>query len=922
MATPRNSGPVDFGTVQQPAIQSSQLGNAQADPNKNFNPTQGGSSTSATSVLDGLLSIIAPAANKIASVDMQTQQEEAYLRGSAAAGTRQAEDEIESNILTKNWATAGYRDTTSRMKAADSEAQLAVDMKRLREQPPEKFEEYLAQRRTMLMEGTGGMSREGRKAMLSQILTSDQAAIQKHATAHAAYIIDTRKDSISASLSAQFASLRTAKVDAKAYGAASISTFNSLLTDVWNNPSLPQDVRESMAVEAMNYALAENHQALYQVFRDQPVKLANGKTGTMFDQLSFKEQTKLSNAYEKSLGDTRNIASSTYHGELGTMLSSFDNPNAPGMAIEEVNAFLDKGVGLGWITAEKKGSVIKQWNDATYKKQTEGNHAALFSSGNTQAQSDSGTTDEQRHAAWRGVQTRLKKPVEQIVAEEFEIAMRTGSPAAFKSYGQAIAIPLGRLGVSEEETKAQAAVLNGLLQRFEGLDYNQREAALSVAMSPLNDAQREKLSYFRMELQRTGNPEVAAQNAVKRQLDNEKMTGPEKAAKASATYKEDKEIAAKLDMTNVFKVMWGKIGFGATDEARWNLSRYSGWFSDERSTAQQVPLRAALLDELKRQSLSDPNMDAGTRESNALSAIYSRLVPIGDTYLVVPPLAPGQTLGSFFGLRTDDAGKSSAGPESIGKALEQKIPKLLSPDNYRVMKMAPSGRILWEERSPDKALPVNVGEVDPKTLGPIIDEVDNKRRATTGALYGNGVTVPVGDGKVTYNGVNSVNGLRPEWMAELRGSLVKYEGFTAEPKDVSSTSGKALKVVGVGIASTNDFYPKPGPDGKISKAQLDAAFAEASNAAAKFGMTAAMKTGLANKKEAFELLSGMSYQANNINAKESYQPFLTALREKDAAKAKAEFQKTAVWKDAQGSRADGPSPRNKYYLQLIEKSLE
>ena len=130
MATPRNSAPVDFGGGKPTTTQSAQVGNATVDVNKFSRPTQsergdsGGVKAQSNPLLDGLLGIITPAVTHLAKVDMQLQQEEAYLRGSAAAGANQAEADVEANVLTRDWAKAGYRDTRGRLAAATASCPL------------------------------------------------------------------------------------------------------------------------------------------------------------------------------------------------------------------------------------------------------------------------------------------------------------------------------------------------------------------------------------------------------------------------------------------------------------------------------------------------------------------------------------------------------------------------------------------------------------------------------------------------------------------------------------------------------------------------------------------------------------------------------------------------------------------------------
>ena len=125
---------------------------------------------------------------------------------------------------------------------------------------------------------------------------------------------------------------------------------------------------------------------------------------------------------------------------------------------------------------------------------------------------------------------------------------------------------------------------------------------------------------------------------------------------------------------------------------------------------------------------------------------------------------------------------------------------------------------------------------------------------------------------VQFNGFNTAAVAAP-WVFDLRKNLVQNEGFR------SQTYKDTLGNDTIGVGLTGNYAPKPGPDGKISKEQLDQAFWKASNDAATSGKRVASALGMQQDRNAFLLFSELAYQSgNNFSDLRSYRPFIDALR--------------------------------------------
>ena len=910
MAVQRQSTAVNFGKTEGPQIQGAQVGAARVDVAKFADPT-GSQATGESSFFDGLLKIITPAAQKLGSVAMTVAQDEAYLRGSAAAGTGQAEAEVESNPMTRDWATAGYRDTATRLKAADAEAQTAVDMAKLREQSPAEFAKYLAARRDGLYSDVAGMSRESRKSMLAQQLVSERAAIQKHAVEHQAFVTDQKLKSVRADVSVKFDAMDAAKVDVAAYGLATANAFTSIYGNVWQNSELPEDARIKATTQAMEGALSRNHQGLFTMFKETPVTMPDGSTGTMFSRLPFDEQVKLTKAFDSSMSNTQAARLQAFDTQLGLLRADFTNPSTPGVSGAELQAFIADGVQKGALTRSQVAQLNEDWAQSQAKKSATSGTAQAWASGDPQALFNLDKSDAEGAKAYVSQHALAKTPIPQVTEGLFALGLKMGSPAAFKEAGALNTAAFTTLITGKEGNPVSAASAAVVLQQLNAAE-RERPMAVASFLSAFPEETQETIMEFRRQLRETGDAGVAAAHTAEKMAANSAILGNPKlmAGLRAKNDKEDLNTVLGIEPRDLWGTLSGEVAsfFSKSAEDRQKLGvGLTWWGNTEAAEAALVGQKYALSAEFKEISEARPFAPPETRKQMALAAVAGRTINTRAAVLTLPRLGNGESVQSFFGVGV------SVMPDTIGQALDEKF-QLAKPGNRASYRTDLRGRSLsYEERDGTGAL-VRAETFAPRSLRDIIAEKDKVRGEQFQASHGAGLTKGKGDATVTYNGDNTVTGLKNNLMLEFRTDLVKYEGIVAAPKDGVSTSGKAIQTVGVGIATTNQYYPKPDADGKVSIERRNMAFMRASNAAAEFGMRAAQQAGMGGNPAAFKLLAGMSYQANDISNKSSYKPFLAALSKRDAAAAKAEFQKTAVWKDA------GDTPRRQYYLDLIDKS--
>ncbi len=886
-------------------VQSARVGRVNPDVNKFYTAPE--RVTNNPGLLDGLLQIITPGVTKLASAKMQVNQEEAYLAGSAAAGSGQAEADVESNILTKDWATAGYHDTAARLRSADAEAQTAADMKRLRELPPAEFANYLAERRSKLYADAGEMSLPARKSMLGQQLVSERAAIQTHATQHQAFIIDQESKAVSADVSAKFSALDASKVDVKTYQAATVNAYGSIYGNVWQNQRLPRDVKLKLTTQAFESALSQNHQGLFAMMRHQSIAMPDGSSSTMFDQLPFDDQVKLVKANESSMSATKDARDSEYNSQVGLMLASFKDTTSPVLAKKDLDAFLADGIQRKAISSGDVRSITEQWAAAGAKKAKALASANAWLNGDSQTMFNLSKTDDEGYADRRTIQAASKMPLDQVVNENITTGLRTGSSAAFKGVGKDLEGPLAQLKPDAPGNATNAAILGTVLKRMDA--NNDKPGYMVNMLSGMNEDARAKLTTFRYALQETGNPDMAAQAAIQEEIDTANVKPELRRELRQNSAKEDAKLIQGIDATQLWGALSKKaldfVGLEPSDRDKIRTGRY--WFEDPTlADAQMMASKSALAEALTRVGQARPYSSASQRQELALADVASRTLETDGGLVIIPPLLKGASMQSYFGVAPHVL------PGTIAASISEKFqPK--QPGNRLVFKATDSG-IMFQELRADGGT-ADSGTFDPRTMRDIIAEKDKARSAKFQEVSGDGITAGTGTAKVQFNGDHTVEGLPPEQMLEFRKTLVKYEGV--RDKEYDDGSGNAT--IGVGILQrkkdgTKGMYAvQVDKEGKAPTAALNYAFRQASNDAAQAGMVVA--TQYRTGPQGFPIMAELAYQSGNSFFRlPGYQPFLKAMGAKDQADALAQFQKTPAWESS-------AEVRQQHYLEMIRRAI-
>ncbi|APU03186.1 internal virion lysozyme motif [Ralstonia phage phiAp1] len=911
MAVMRDAQDVNFGATPDAGAAPNAVPFKQPDVDK-FRTGPANSAPLVPTVSDQFIGALLKPVQQIGMNKLNQSREEAYLAGQAAAGAGLAQESVDSNIFTKDWATAGYRDTRGRLALADAEAQTSKDMIRLREQSPEQFAAYLAQRRQSLMPSLEGMSLEARKGFMQQQLVSDRAAITKHAMEHQKFVVDQIGKSVQTDLSVRYDAMDAAKTDPASYLTAADNAFAGLYNNIWSNPNLPEDMRIKMTTEAGEAALSRNHQVLYERMKSTP--LPNGQ-GTMLSRLPFDDQVKLQKKYNQSLDDTKAMRLADYQSQRGLMEAAFDDPNVPALPYNEFNAFVQKGVQIGAVSASDITSLNKAWANGNEKKMGAIGLAEAYAAGDVNKMFSMGKDESKGLEAYVQMQARNGVPIQNTVGNLLNIGVTTGQQTAFKAVGSLTRSAVSQIGMGDKMDPGQLESLNTVLKQIDNAQVKGNAGAMSAYLSAFGDEERTKIMMFREGLQKGQAPLVAAANAADAVAKTSQLTEGEKNALAVSHVTADRKAIAEIEPRG----LWGTLKSYVPDFLRSNdavnkdkITTGRMWFENEERVAEALgQSKAAMMEELNYISRSNPYMSDDARKSLALAKVAERTIDLNGGPLVLPRLPSGVSSQDFFGV------PRSVSPDTIAATLND----LHKPgkDNRIVYKANGQAQIQWQEFGKDGSLVNAGGTFDPKSIAQAVQDRQDKIADGFQRTDGRGVTVKGPDGSaVTFNGNNTV-GVGNLAMVEFRENLAKHEGVRNTPYDDASgkiVDGKRVQTVGVGVSSHNPAFPQPGPDGKVPDAAISDSFMRASNIAARTGVMTQRETQM-NNSAAFKLYAEMAYQGgdNFANVNQPAKDFISAMKNRDVDAALAALQQTTPYRMAHDAR-------RKSYEQLTRQAIQ
>lgn len=866
------------------------------------------------------------------AADLEFQRE--YLEGAAAVGIVESEDALEGNPLTRDWRVAGYRDTQGKLALADSEAQFLADLPKLREGSPEEMHAYLSKRREKIQPLLASMSREARAAAGGQMLTQDRTAIRKYTTENTKYVLERKAQAIHQQWDVSTRHLQMLETQVNA-GVGSAEDYQeqvrssavTMVQSVWADPSLPGDVKRQLTMEMLQRSLSSDSVGLYEYVQTNAFPDDNGGTSTLVSRLDGDQQLKLANANREARQRTANVRNLAQATMIADLDSRIDNDAYTGTR-DALISTLQPMVVNGALTQEKYTSLVNKFYDKQYKGEINSAIAGMLLRGDVNGIANSGKSMEQAVTATEQMLYKQKATPEQRLQTWLTVG-QSGVTEGFKKAGEYLGVAVRQIALSKDgevlpQHRDTFLSINNALRRAEGPGYNVTRATL---LSGLGTEDAVFVEQVLRRVDQNYSVDEAVLDARNARAADAALTPSARAGKAQQSRADvEKEIAgvgprgllstAGLYLKSMFSA---NAAADLTLRPLSTMSTRDGWFSDSPTAEFYAE---ATRDELRiaadNVALLRPGASASTIMTAARADLLKRTVDTKNGPLFLPQ---NVDLQQAFGV-------APGNQAAIGKAIDSMLSSTVANSRWQ-LKFA-QGTLLAQEVDNTGVRVGSPKTISGQEINTAIREATGKEQQAANWVFGNGRTMKDGDASVTFDG-QSTSGAPATWVYGLRENLVAHEGVRTKVYDDLSgnkdAKGNPITTVGVGVSSTNTFYPKPGPDGTISQADLDTSFRQASDEAAKAGARVARSVGRYNQY-GFQLMSELAYQSGPAfmtrggATGDNYRAFGEALQGTDVKAAQDAFKKTAAWYYSRNPKnPDSLTKRQKSYLSLIENSM-
>lgn len=195
----------------------------------------------------------------------------AYVQGMSSQVSGMAEEAMETNILTRAWSKAGYRDMEGRVALTNYKASVLKDLEsgRLASLTPTEFQQYLNKQRDELMPYINNSSMLVREKLLERAVEEDVGLIQKHSEYHTKFIYDQELNSWNMDFSLQLMDL-DASAGSYSYNTA-IMNVGSTLGMLMQNDRISQEDKVKMATQVISSMSYAGHVQAADAIRNMPI---------------------------------------------------------------------------------------------------------------------------------------------------------------------------------------------------------------------------------------------------------------------------------------------------------------------------------------------------------------------------------------------------------------------------------------------------------------------------------------------------------------------------------------------------------------------------------------------------------------------------------------------------------------------------
>jgi len=929
MAVLRNSEATQAPRGSTPEVRQSSVGAAAPDVNKflsdatSWENITGPASITMNNVRAqvpakmGLIDTLFGVGKQFADAKFQAGLEEAYMSGIAQFTSGVAEGELEASPFTRDWAVAGYRDTAGKMKMAEAEAQTLQLIREMRESPPAEFAATLEARRRSLVPQFEGMSRSQRGAMFAQLVTSDQAAIQKHAMAHGEFIIDTKQRAVFTTLATQ-AELMNASKGSQAYGSAVDSYLTSLLTNSIMDESLPIELRQSYLAEGVEHAIASGNPQVYEMLAGREINFPDGTTGTVLSRLPLDTINQLGSKYRNAVSGIITDSMMDAQNELAVMRNILDG-NDPTASIPDFPSF-DRWV-KGMVT---NGAMSVKETDTYYAKywKAQGtvanmdNTAKHYANGDPAALAAMNLTMADGAKAYDNKQRREGRPVQERVRNNLLMAEKQSSTDGFALVGKELSDYFAKFGMpgSAGPNNDELAVINATVTTLDNMRNSGNQVAMAMFLSGMS-AKHAELTTTALSILSENPDPVSAMRQTQETIAKRSVRDTNKEQAAVLGVQDQMETLAQQKLG---PYLWfqGWFPWGdAESEAvapKLTLGEYLTGATPatiEQSNHMKNLVNGYFIEATRRSpDIAGTPQGAERLYDQAIARAQANSVDYGQNKL---HLHAGQTVQGLFGVTNDIA---QPGRGMIGRALakytDEEIKGNLGGSVQWSVASAGGGTLFYKHYDADGRL-VASGDAQARTIGKKATELNRAEMKKVDEVAGRGRTITRAGGSVTFNGESS-SPVEPQSMFKFRETLVHYEDISTK----AYPDGGRL-AVGVGINQTSGLLPSNIKEGdEVTQEFINETFAKATDRAAGQGYNYMAREGL--KGEAtFLLFSELSYQGGDIGNKSFAPKLADAIRKRESGTALDILRKSPPYVASAPKGSKTKTKRQLHYEEMV-----
>jgi len=886
MAVLRDSqqlGPV--GGANQPQVLAQRAAGVRSPDPREFLKPQ----SSADRILDTVLKV----GSQLASTALETSLEEAYINGVRQAGELESEAELQTNSFTKDWTTAGFRDTKGRMDHAQFMASIPdMIQASLSEPDPKKaFSDKLAAEQAKLTGQFDGMSRKQRAAMFAQTITDTQTAQTAFSGAYTKHVIDTEEKSLRASFTALSLNMERAKGDPAAYDAASTSYVANVYSQVWLNDKLPEANKVALTKQAIEYAASTNNVQVYNMLKELEFDFPDGTKGSVMQKVPLDDQIELDTAYRSAMKRVKDLRALSFEDAMAQQEAN----DFEGMTYEQLRGQLEEAVQSELISASRYGSIMQAfWTKKG--QEPDADLASMALAGDFPSIVRAGASERD---AVKALYTTMEGRDYREVAQAMMNVCNLGMGEFCGEAGKLMEPAISNLGFAPEVTPESAQMVHGFIQQLDQA-YGKNPGTYQKMLGALKPESQEMILAMRDAQTEAGivDPLVAVEWARRRK---ERNSSPGAVAQRERNTRADAKVVQELDARQYLGTISSSFKFWSEDAAAAKKLRpFREWFESEDRMAEIVAASQLEVDsEFQDINRSSPFLSDESRKSLAMGRAAARAVDTPSGPVFVPK---GNTMHGYF-----------KAPQAADKALFERAFESLIPleDGQRAeyQSALSDGAPMLVLIKDEEGRTANTMRLDPASVGQRVEEILREDGVKASQLTGAGKVVSRGTAKVQYNGQNTAGFKAPDMML-LRDTLVELEGvMVTEYADDAVVEGN--RAFGVGISQTGaHFEPPTGPRGTYTQAQIDRTFKAASNEAAENAAKAMKSIGVTGP-EWLKFFGAVSYQspASARNA-----DFLAYVQLGEKAQAVEAFKQTNAYKNSK-------EPRREWYIKQLNKAF-